>query len=327
VSKVELFVIGASAGGLEPLRRIASGLPATFPAAICVVVHVAPDSPGLIPEILDGAGPLSAAHARDEERLAGSRIYVAPPDRHLLVEDGRVRLGYGPKENRFRPAVDPLFRSAALSFDGRAAGVILSGGLDDGVAGLVAIKRRGGCAIIQDPRDAIAPSMPNAALGALEPDHCLPAARIAETMVSLAQHFSPKSEGLVMSDDLETEVRYAAGGEAHMSNIARLGAPSMFSCPDCGGTLVEVRGSTPPRFRCHTGHAYTLQSLMEAAGEDAEEAIRGAVRSLEEYASLIERAAREGESEAGARDRVVAAAENARQRSALIQQALKKGPV
>ncbi len=187
MGKVDLFAIGASSGGLEVLRRIAAGLPDGFPAAICVVVHISPDRPGLLSEILSRAGSLPAIHPDDGEEIRTGRIYVAPPDRHLLVTDGRrLRLGYGPKENRFRPAVDPLFRSAATTFGSRAAGVILSGGLDDGTAGLAAIKLAGGIAIVQDPTEPIAPSMPSSAKRFVAVDHCLRSETLPDCLMQLA---------------------------------------------------------------------------------------------------------------------------------------------
>lgn len=325
---VSLFVIGASAGGLEALRRIVSALPADFPAAICVVVHVAPDSPGLIPEILSSAGDLPAAHGRDQEQLAPGRIYVAPPDHHLLVDaKGRILLGRGPKENRFRPAVDPLFRSAALAFGDRVAGVILSGGLDDGAAGLAAIKRCGGAAIVQDPDDAITPSMPRAALRAVEADACLPAAGIAQAMTALAREYQPPSREDRSVNDLDKEVGYAAGDVKHLADVVQLGDPSMFTCPECHGVMVALRDPSPLRFRCHTGHAFTVASLTHAVEENVEASLFGAARVLEEYAGLNEALAKAEAGEDGEarerRDRYLQEAGEAVRRAHLVRQALK----
>jgi two-component system chemotaxis response regulator CheB len=328
MGKIDLFVVGASAGGLEALEKVVSRLPGDFPAAICIVMHVAPDSPGLVPELLSSMGPLPARHARHGEALASGRIFVAPPDRHLLVDVGRrLWLGRGPKENRFRPAVDPLFRSATLALDGNVAGVILSGGLDDGVAGLADIKAGGGAAIVQDPSDALAPSMPRAALRAVDADHRAPAHEIAAIMSKLARAYAPAPSirEAHMSEHLDKEVRIAAGRESHMVDVAQMGAPSLFTCPDCHGALIEIKDASPPRFRCHTGHAYTLESLAEAADTRVEENLWSAIRSLEESASLNDELVREltGADEPR-RSKAVAAAEQARRLAALVRAAVKQ---
>src|SRR5687767_8151066 len=180
-----IVVIGTSAGGIDALRTIAAALPADFPAPIAVVMHSAPDSPGVLHEIIDRAGPLSALRARNGQRLEAGRIYVAPPDRHLLIEPGRVRVTRGPKENRFRPAIDPLFRSAAQVYGPAAIGVILTGNLDDGTAGLWAMKKLGGTAVVQDPSDALFPSMPTSALTHVPVDHCVPLSEMVPLLARL----------------------------------------------------------------------------------------------------------------------------------------------
>ena len=181
----DIIVIGGSAGGLEAMNAIVGGLPADLPAAVFVVLHTSPHSPGLLPEILNHRGPLPAAHARDGEPVTPGRIYVAPPDHHLLLEAGRVRVTRGPKENRFRPAVDPLFRSAALAYGPRVVGVVLSGWLDDGAAGLWAVKVRGGVAVVQDPDEAFARSMPESAMRQTRVDYRLRVADIAPTLAQV----------------------------------------------------------------------------------------------------------------------------------------------
>ena len=182
-----VVVIGASAGGLDALRTIVSGLPADFPTPICIVVHTSAQSPGLIDSIIARAGPLPAVVASDHERLRPGHVYLAPADRHLLIEPGVVRLSRGPREHRFRPAIDPLFRSAAQVFGPAAVGVILSGSLDDGTAGLSIIKRLGGIAIVQDPNDALFPSMPASALRHVLVDYCVPLSDIASILVEVTQ--------------------------------------------------------------------------------------------------------------------------------------------
>lgn len=321
MAKIELFVIGASAGGLEALRRLVSKLPATFPAAICVVVHISADSPGLIPELLSSAGPLPAQHAKGGERLHPGCIYVAPPDRHLLVDsDQRLRLGHGPKENRFRPAIDPLFRSATLALDGRTGGIILSGGLDDGIAGLAAIQRGGGATIVQLPSDAAVPSMPIAALRAIEPDKTLDVEQIAEAMTEFAAAYAPRvAKEAAMPEYIDEEVRVAAGADSHPFDALKLGDPTLLTCPDCHGALVRLRDAVPTRFRCHTGHAYTIESLTEAVRDQVEESLWNSIRCLEEYIVLIEHA--DGHAENGGEPNTVA--EDARRRSQALRALVK----
>lgn len=181
-----IVVVGASAGGVEALRALAAGLPTGFPAAVLVVAHVPATRPSLLPQILTAAGTLPAAHAVDGETLAAGRLYVAPPDRHLRVEGRTVRLSAGPRENFARPAINPLFRSAARAYGRRAAGVILSGALDDGVAGLRAIGRQGGVTVAQDPREALFPPMPEAAIRNATVDFVLPVAGIAALLARWA---------------------------------------------------------------------------------------------------------------------------------------------
>lgn len=325
MGKTEFFAVGGSAGALEALRKLVAKLPPDFPAAIGIVVHVAPDSPGLIPELLSSAGPLPAHHVKDGDAVAGGRIYVAPPDHHLIVDAERcLRLGRGPKENRFRPAIDPLFRSAALALDGRAAGVILSGGLDDGAAGAVAIKQQGGAVIVQDPSDADVPSMPSAAIKAVRPDRRLPASEIAAAMIEFAHTYDsrPKKEGL-MSGDLEKEISYAMGADRDVDGVAALGEPSLYTCPECHGAMVRLRDAVPPRFRCHTGHAFTLESLAGAQDEHVENSLWGAIRALEEQAGLLEHFAAHFAGAEVRRAEILREAEEAQWRSRLLRDAVR----
>src|SRR3954470_2925577 len=182
----DIIVIGASAGGVETLKALVRGLPAELPAAVFVVLHVAPGGPGYLPQILAKAGPLPASFPEDGEAIANGRIYVAPPDHHLLLEPGRVRVVRGPKENRHRPAADPLFRSAAWAYGPRVIGVVLSGTLDDGAAGLWAIKSCGGVAIVQDPEDALFDEMPASALASVDADHVAPLEELPLILAELA---------------------------------------------------------------------------------------------------------------------------------------------
>jgi two-component system chemotaxis response regulator CheB len=162
--KRDIIVIGTSAGGMETLIELFSRLPKKLAASIFVVCHISPYSSGVLPKVISRAGSLPAAHPTDREPIKPGQVYVAPPDHHLLIEDSVVRVTQGPKENRFRPAVDPLFRSAAYAYGPRVIGVILTGSLDDGTAGLWAVKERGGLAVVQDPDEALFDSMPLSAL-------------------------------------------------------------------------------------------------------------------------------------------------------------------
>src|ERR1044071_7069825 len=205
----DIVVVGTSAGGVEALRTLVGGLPADFPGSVFVVMHTAPDSPGVLAQILDRSGPLPAASATNRERIRPGRVYVAPPDWHLLLEPGQVRLTHGPKENRFRPAVDPLFRSAAQVFGPRVVGVILTGGLDDGTSGLWAVKRLGSVAVVQDPDEAFMSSMPLNALAQVEVVYTLPLAEIPPLLARLVSTTIAEQGGYEVPEDLEIEVKIA----------------------------------------------------------------------------------------------------------------------
>jgi two-component system, chemotaxis family, protein-glutamate methylesterase/glutaminase len=289
-----IVVIGGSVGGVKAMRGILAELHGTIPAAIFLVLHTSVQSPGLLPELLTLPGSLSVRYAQNGEPFERGLIYVAPADYHMLVEAGGViRLAFGPKENRFRPAVDPLFRSAALAFGPRVAGVVLSGGLDDGTAGLVAIKAAGGVAIVQDPLEAEAPSMPHSALRHVRVDHCLPVREIAGLLIRLSSgggsRATPPKQGRAMPDkDLEIEVQIASENRGHLPDVLELGAPSLFTCPECHGTLLRLDDEKMLRFRCHTGHAFTASSLRAALSGRTEEALWNALRAIEESAMLLE---------------------------------------
>jgi two-component system, chemotaxis family, protein-glutamate methylesterase/glutaminase len=283
-----VVVIGASAGGLEALRQLVGGLPPDFDAPVCLVQHVAAESPGIIPDILDRAGPLPASLARSGDSLRPGHIYVAPPDRHLLLEPGRLRLTRGPRENRFRPAIDPLFRSAAQVYGPAAIGVILTGRLDDGAAGLWFIKQLGGVAIVQDPRDAPFPSMPQHAAAAVHVDYSVPIQEMAALLARLATTPAGEPVAAAAADRLGIEVRIAAGDNALDAGVTRLGGPSVYSCPDCHGVMLQIDEGGRVRFRCHTGHAYSVHSLLAAMYEGMEKSLWSAIRVFEEAELLMQ---------------------------------------
>jgi two-component system, chemotaxis family, protein-glutamate methylesterase/glutaminase len=285
-----LVVVGASAGGVEPLREIISALPADLAAAVVVVLHV-PREGSRLPEILTRAAQMPAAHATSGEPLAAGRIYVAPPDRHLLVRDGRAVVVRGPRENSARPAIDPLFRSAALEFAARTVAVVLSGVRNDGALGARAISEQGGCVIVQDPADADFPGMPESAIARDHPDRVLPATAIAPAIVKAVQRLSqeaPVSEN--ERDEMALETRYAELDRDTVEQWDPPGTPSPFSCPACGGVLWEVDDGLQ-RFRCRVGHAYTADGVLDEESEEIDKALWAAYRALQERADLSTRSA------------------------------------
>jgi two-component system, chemotaxis family, protein-glutamate methylesterase/glutaminase len=292
MSMRRIVVIGASSGALDALRVLIPALSHDFPAPICVVVHTSPQSPGILGSILDRAGELTAANAVDGERLRPGRIYVAPPDFHLTVEPGRLCVTRGPRENGFRPAIDPLFRSAAQVFGPGAIGVILTGNLDDGVAGLWAIKQLGGVAVIQDPGDAMYPDLPSHAMRHVATDHVLPLSAMARTLVSLVSAVPDVAPPPSVPETLDVEVDIARDNHSRTTQWLSLAEPSTFACPECHGVLMQVPEGDRVRFRCHTGHAYSAESLLAAIAEGTEEALWNVIRALEEGALLTDRMAR-----------------------------------
>ncbi|HEX6704583.1 MAG TPA: chemotaxis protein CheB [Albitalea sp.] len=280
----DVVVIGASAGGVAALRSIASALPAQFPAAVLMVLHTGA-YPSRLPQILAAVGPNPADFAVDGESLRPGRIVVAPPDRHLLIQDGTVAVTHGPKEHHSRPAIDPLFRSAALWGGPRIVGVVLSGRNDDGTAGLQAVKSCGGVAIVQDPDDAEEPIMPRSALLHVEVDHVVPLANLVPTLVQLVGR--PVGATPPVPERLVLEHAASLSEDDPMDKLYAIGKPSPLVCPDCNGTLFELTGTDPPRFRCHTGHAFSIRSLKQSQAEATEVALWTAIRSLQERERLL----------------------------------------
>lgn len=282
-----IVAIGASAGGIEALRTLVAALPEDFPAPICIVLHTSPESPGLVDTILSRAGKLKTSNAVNGARLRPGHIYVAPPDFHLIIEPGIVRITKGPRENRFRPAIDPLFRSAAQVYGPAAIGVLLTGSLDDGTDGLWAIKRLGGRAIVQDPLDALFPSMPQHAIDHVEVDYILALAQIAPALVRLTSVPTEPAAATEAPEQIQVEVKVAMEQNPLDAGLERIGKPSDYACPECHGVLLELKAGTRTKFRCHTGHAYSIASLLAAIGEGIEESLWNAVRALEEGQLLM----------------------------------------
>ncbi|TML79339.1 MAG: chemotaxis protein CheB [Actinobacteria bacterium] len=278
----DIVVVGASAGGVEALGKLMRGLPPELPAALFVVLHVLPTGTSVLPEILDRAGVLPATPAVDGDPVERGRVYVAPPDHHLLVLDGTVALSRGPRENGHRPAVDPLFRSAARAYGSRVIAVVLSGALDDGTAGLRFVKSHGGVTIVQAPSDALYPAMPQSAIAHDVADHSVP---IAEMPALLCELLDAQIEPIPPTND-------PAEHEDRSDGDPRAGILSPITCPECGGTLWEHEEGGVLRFKCHVGHAFTRESLDTAQGQSVEAALWSALRSLEERAELLKRLAR-----------------------------------
>ncbi len=297
-------MVGASSGGIEAVRRVLVGVPANLDAAVLVVVHTSPHGGGMLGDIFDRAGPLPARYAEHGEAIRPGRVYVAPPDRHLLVSGSTLHVTHGPRENRFRPAIDPLFRTAAAAYGPRVIGVILSGAQNDGTSGLRLIKERGGVAVVQQPEDALVSSMPLSALAQTPVDYVLTAGEIGERLEALVAngHQAPRSRapGPARTKPAHRDSGRpdpAEAGSAGLRNEA-VGSPSALTCPDCGGALWELDQQGLLRYRCHVGHAYTAEVLETAQQGAVEGALWHALRALEESANLrhrlAERAARQG---------------------------------
>lgn len=285
-----IIVIGASLSGIDALCELVSHLPADFGAPIFVTQHVASHSPGMLPQILSHAGALKACHPKNTQLIEPGNIYVAPPDRHMLIRKGYVALSHGPHENLARPAIDPTFRSAAVTYGPAVAGVILTGQLDDGTAGLLAIKDQGGIAIVQEPEEATAPSMPISALKHVKVDHRLRVREIAELLTSLAKD-DPSSGEAEVQKLMQIEDRIAEGvfNTADWWAIESLSTASGFNCPDCTSALYELNDKRVLRFRCRSGHGFTAQSLLSGQSETREKVMSSLFGVLLEEATLAKR--------------------------------------
>ena len=288
----DVVVVGASAGGIEALRDLMARLPADLDAAVCVVLHISPRGTSRLAEVIRRPGGPPVKAAEHGERLLPGRVYVASPDRHLMVVGGKLVLGRGPAENFHRPAVDPLFRSAARAYGPRVAGVVLSGMLDDGTAGLAAVKACGGLAVVQDPEEAIFSDMPLNALRSVEVDHSLPVAGIAELLVKQAGSpvdGPPVPCAKVEAVQLESEMGMSV--DDIRRTLQKIGRAASIRCAECQGPLWEIKDSRVLRYRCEVGHAFTAQSLEDGQGELVERALWSAVSALEEKAVVSRRIA------------------------------------
>jgi two-component system chemotaxis response regulator CheB len=304
----DVVVVGASAGGLKALRQMVAYLPADLPAAVLVTTHLAPAVPSRVAVMLDKAGPLPAVEAADGMPMATGRIYTAAPDRHLVVDDHDVlRLTRGPRENRARPAVDTLFRSAARWCGPRVIGAVLSGSLDDGAAGLAAIADRGGACLVQEPTDAMFDGMPRAALAAVPDAVALSATHVARKITELAGRPvrplpTEPSAALIWETDMIRD------GRSNAENTARFAG---LGCPECGGGMRSVTTGNAVHFVCHTGHSYSPESFLAARDDNIESAVWTALSAMQEKVTVLEdlarRAAQAGDEQAHRRHHSAAA--------------------
>jgi two-component system chemotaxis response regulator CheB len=290
-----VVVVGASAGGVAALEQLVSGIPSDFAAPVLIVLHIAAGQKPLLPRILSTAGPLPVIEAVSGERLRGGQIYVAPADYHLLVTPDHVAVTRGPKENDFRPSVDVLFRSAAYHFGTRTIGVVLSGLVSDGSSGLYAIKRLGGIAVVQDPAQALYDSMPLSALGRVDIDYALPAGEIGRLLAGLLEEpLAPEPlDAAHYRAELKYDLDVSASGASLAPAVASAREPSMYTCPECGGVLHTIEEGRTQRFRCHTGHGYTKEALLEDCTRSVESSLWEAVRRLHETTVLLNETAEE----------------------------------
>lgn len=323
----DIVVVGASAGGVETLTYLVKHLPSDLNAAILIVLHVPAHGTSVLPRILERAGNLPVSHAKDNEAIRPGRIYVAPPDYHLLVKPGYIHLTRGPRENSHRPAIDPLFRTAARAYGRRVVGVVLTGVLDDGTAGLEAVKMRGGVAVVQHPDDAMYSGMPRSAIANVDDiDYILPLSEIPNALVVLANTPVPAEPEKPVSQQMEIESELAQVNMTVLNQDERPGQPSPFACPDCGGALWDLSQGDLLRFRCRTGHAFSSETLLAKQADALEDALWIALRALEEKSSLSRRMAgrmRDRNQSLSAK-RLEQEAEGSQQQAAVIRDVLLK---
>ena len=295
----DILALGASAGGFDALRYLAGQFRPDLPASVLVVIHLANHFESAFDAILSQSGPLPARFAGDGETMERGRIYIAPAGTHLLVGDQQLHLGRGPQENHARPAIDPMMRSAALCCGPRTVGVVLTGTLGDGAAGLAVLKQCGGITVVQDPEDAAFPEMPMAALRLSKPDHIVGLPGMSSLIATLLD--LPAGEPFPVPEGIRHEVEIARSGHAGMptaeriDRMDRLGRRSVLACPDCHGVMWEIKDGDLLRYRCHVGHAYGAELMGLALDDGLARALGSALRALDERISLFERLRRQAE--------------------------------
>lgn len=289
MAKRDILVVGASAGGVSVLKQLVKSFPKDFSASVFIVLHVPPFSPSKLPDILSSESALEAIHPKDTEKVEQGKIYVACPDHHLILEDDNVLVKKGPKENRFRPSIDALFRSAAYTYKERVIGVVLSGALDDGTSGLWTVKRMGGIAICQDPEEAAFPEMSLSVQKFVEADYILPISEMGAVFNKLVSEDSAEEQEVPQEelDRLALEIKIATSDNAFERGIMEMGEVSPFTCPSCNGALIRMKEDVRVRYRCHTGHAFTASALLAGISKSVEEILWQAMRGLEETSMLL----------------------------------------
>ncbi len=281
-----IVVVGVSAGGMDALTRLVAQLPEDLPAPVFIVHHMSPDTTGnVVVAAMNKHGKLKCTHAQAGERFVNGHIYLAPSDHHMMICKGKILITKGARENRSRPAIDPLFRSAAVAYGNRVIGVLLTGDLDDGTSGMTAIKRCGGTCVVQDPKDAAYPDMPQNALNRVKVDYCLPLAEMGVLLSRLVK--SKFGERGPVPEDIAIEARIAERVLSDLPSVNALGDQVPFNCPGCGGVLWKVDKDEVVRYRCHTGHAYTAPVLLAEQTVKIEETLWTALRMFEERRNLL----------------------------------------
>lgn len=280
-----IIVVGASAGGMQASAQLTAQFPKDFPAAVFIVNHMGADNNGeVLAKALNESGGLTCEQAHNEQPFQSGHIYLAPPDQHMLLVDGKILVTKGARENRYRPAIDPLFRSAAVAYGNRVIGIILTGYLDDGTSGMMAIKRCGGVCIVQDPLDAAYPDMPQSVIANVGADYCLPVAEMGMLLSDLVRRKLPSRKQ--PPKDIVIEAEIAQRVLSDLPAVEAIGQQVPFNCPDCGGVLWQIEGDFL-RYRCHTGHAFTSAVLLAQQTAKIEETLWVALRMFEERQNLI----------------------------------------
>jgi two-component system chemotaxis response regulator CheB len=282
-----IIVIGASSGGLNALSEMVKHLPKTLDAAYCIVLHLSRKGIGdFVVHTLQKITTLPCSMAKNGDAIVRNHIYIARPNQHMLVKDNKFLLGAGPEENRWRPSIDVLFRSAAVAYSSHAIGIILSGQLDDGTSGMWAIKRSGGKCIVQDPNEAEYPDMPLSVINHMDADYVSSLAEIGPAVVTIIKNI--KEDKIPAPEDVISESRIAERTAVGIDDVSKLNVTqSIFACPDCGGGLWEVNNDVIKRYRCHIGHAYTERDLILRQAESAGTTLWVALRMMEERKHLL----------------------------------------
>ncbi|HKB87856.1 MAG TPA: chemotaxis protein CheB [Ignavibacteriaceae bacterium] len=284
---MKIIVIGTSAGGIDALSTICEKLPSDFAIPVFIVWHISPESMNYFPQMLAKKTKLRVQSAIDNQAIKPGYIYTAPPNNHVLIEDSKMRVVYGPKENRFRPAIDPLFRSAAYAFGSDSIGILLSGMLNDGTSGLWSIKDRGGVTIVQDPEEAQFPDMPLNALHNVSIDYKISIEKMGNLLVKLAADHTVNNNSNDRPEKMKIEIKMVSDGNVLDTDVKQIGELSEFTCPECHGSLWQIKEGNIIRFRCRTGHAYSASALLEELSVVIEKRIWSVIKGLEEHTSLV----------------------------------------